>query len=270
MLRLRVYLGEVNHGELVALDAHEPIVDPATFAAAQRTPKRATPRSPSASFPLRGTIRCAGCGFPMTGWNQPRTRADGRVDRVRVYRCVRQRTTGRCESRAVVSADAVEHLVRKQLEPMARRLAATVELPVEHERLTALQADLELVADRLRALGENLQAELDADVWQEMVMQANKRRRQLLAERDAILAGLGQSTSTLTWDDMGQDEQFEIMLRALDAVVVRRVHYRGEPTERRVALHEAGSISHLFPGPANDWRLQRLDPEAPGPIAGAA
>ena len=73
-------------------------------------------------------MRCAGCGFPSTGWNQPRTRADGRTDRVRVYRCVRECAGGRFEECAVIDADAVEALVRRTLEPHAITLHARVEL----------------------------------------------------------------------------------------------------------------------------------------------
>lgn len=120
---LRVYLGEVGQADLVVAHAHEALIDEALFAAAQAAPRQRPSRSPNADFHLRGLIRCAGCGFPMTGWNQPRVRASGAVDRVRVYRCVRQRSGGACQHRAVVMADTVETLVRAEVEPYVRHFS---------------------------------------------------------------------------------------------------------------------------------------------------
>jgi len=195
MLRLRVYLGEVGQADLVVPDAHEPLVAAPTFAAVQGLSPDRSPRCATAEFHLRGLIRCAGCGFPMVGWNQPRTRASGAVERVRVYRCVRQRAGGRCEQRAVVSADAVEQLVRAAVEPYARGFVAAAPAEASDERLVAVQVELQQVEERIRSLHRDLRGELDADLWQELVVDLGRRRRELAAQRDALGA---QSASAST------------------------------------------------------------------------
>jgi DNA invertase Pin-like site-specific DNA recombinase len=256
MMTLRVYLGEVGQADLVVPDAHESLVDEATFAAAQIAPKRQPSRSPTAEFHLRGVLRCAGCGFPMTGWNQPRVRASGAVDRVRVYRCVRQRVGGKCQERAVVSADAVEQIVRDAVEPHLRHLAAETPLPAATP-LPGIDAELAQIDERLRRLSGELQAELDADTWQDLVTEHSRRRRQLRALRGQ--AGGGVLPDTITWSDLTAAEQFEVIREGISAVMVRKAQVRRQPIEERIEIYPAGTVDHLFPSKANDWRITPFD-----------
>jgi hypothetical protein len=61
MIKSRTYLGETAQGAIVNTEAHEPLVSPAEWQAAQSTGHR--PDAAKATRCLPGFIRCAGCGF---------------------------------------------------------------------------------------------------------------------------------------------------------------------------------------------------------------
>ena len=67
LLANRVYLGEVRRGERpVVTGAHRPLVDRATFDAAQRPRLKARPNA-RGQYLLTGLARCAGCLHPLSG-----------------------------------------------------------------------------------------------------------------------------------------------------------------------------------------------------------
>jgi DNA invertase Pin-like site-specific DNA recombinase len=99
LLSRRVYLGELRLGDLVNLDAHDPLTDLPTWQAAQAPPPKAR-RPKKGGDLLTGQLRCASCGYSMS----PTTRSDG----VRVYRCVGGRRGGKCPGPATIRADLVE------------------------------------------------------------------------------------------------------------------------------------------------------------------
>ena len=73
MVKNRVYLGEARNGEFLKVDAHEPLVDRATFEAAQIHHPR-PPRGEHGAALLGGLIHCAGCGRLMVP-DHPKRRA---------------------------------------------------------------------------------------------------------------------------------------------------------------------------------------------------
>jgi len=157
----------------------------------------------------------------------------------------------------VVSADAVEQLVRAAVEPYARRFVATAAVDGPDDRLAAVQAELQQVEERIRSLHRELRGELDADLWQELVVDLGRRRRELAAQRDALGA---QSASACTgWSELTAAEQFEVMREALDAVVVRKARGRREPIADRTFLYGTGTVEHLLPAPTNGWALRPFD-----------
>jgi site-specific DNA recombinase len=256
MLANRVYLGEVTQADLVIPDAHEPLTDEETFAAAQIATRQRAPRSPNAEFHLRGLIRCAGCGFPMVGWNQPRVRASGDVDRVRVYRCVRKRVGGACQERAVIMADAVEHFVLAAVEEHVHHLVAET-TPATEPALVAIDAELAQVEERLRRLSNGLRAELDADTWQDLVTEHARRRRELLAKRRH--AGGSALPAITSWSDLTAAERFEVIREGLSAVVVRKAQTRGQAIEERAEIFPGGTVDHLLPSKENGWHITPFD-----------
>jgi DNA invertase Pin-like site-specific DNA recombinase len=61
ILKNRVYLGEVHHGEFVNPKAHTPLVEEGIWNRAQLLPHRLPPRRGEQTPLLRGILRCAGC-----------------------------------------------------------------------------------------------------------------------------------------------------------------------------------------------------------------
>ncbi|HTZ64821.1 MAG TPA: recombinase family protein [Solirubrobacteraceae bacterium] len=108
MLAKRTYLGEVRTGAIVNAHAHEPLVDRATWRAAQHKPGAYTP---PCEYPLSGIAHCASCGQAMVAGPKSST---GR----RMYRCVGAQTLAkaRCLRPASIVADRLEQYVRAQAE----------------------------------------------------------------------------------------------------------------------------------------------------------
>lgn len=120
LLANRVYLGEARSGRgVVNLDAHEPLIDEATFLLAQRDRTEALPtRSVDVSL-LSGIVRCAGCSFAM------KPQAAGKTSRA-IYRCPTVSTHGLCPSPAVITKDRIEEYVIDQfVQEYPIRLTAT-------------------------------------------------------------------------------------------------------------------------------------------------
>ena len=111
LLRNRVYLGELSYGKdrrYVNATAHEPLVDLATFSAAQHPggPVLRKARSEGGEFSLSGILRCAACGYAMEG-----TRTSADRGRRRIYRCKRRHAGGICPESSSVRAERVEQAV---------------------------------------------------------------------------------------------------------------------------------------------------------------
>jgi site-specific DNA recombinase len=109
LLGKRSYLGEARYGELMNATAHPPLVDRATWEAAQ--PEPAERRRPKATFPLSGLATCAQCGHPLVG-------ARGGNDGRRMYRCSAALALfkgERCGSPTTVTAELLEQLVRAEI-----------------------------------------------------------------------------------------------------------------------------------------------------------
>lgn len=108
LLSKRSYLGIAAYGELVNLQAHEPLVTRAVWEAAQ--PAEAGRRRPKATFPLSGLATCAQCGHALVG-------ARGGNDARRMYRCSAALSTfngTRCTTPTTVTATLLEQLVRAE------------------------------------------------------------------------------------------------------------------------------------------------------------
>ncbi len=229
----RAYLGEARSGEFVNSDAHEPLIDPATFALAQCQAGRAAGGSGGAL--LSGLVRCAGCSFTM----KPDHMRVRNGQKARIYRCRGRFSLGDCEARASVMGRVIEPWVLEQF--WARVPDLWVEAVDESaERGEAHraweQAERELVAyrDTESALGPHFRAGLES-------------RRAALEEAEAHLADLRQASGPIdgaelvglrdSWDGLTVPEQREILAGAIDAVFLRSVGRRNVPIgERAVVL----------------------------------
>lgn len=176
LIKSRTYLGELRSGDsYVNPAAHEPIVDLATWTAAQH-PNPAPRRARSSAYLLSGILRCKACGYCMQGTHSSRGK--------RIYRCARRHAGGICPEPARIEADAVESLVIAEIRgTMVERRGADVARvdPALEEELKAAERRLE------QALSPEVQDAL-GDGWPAFT----KARRE---ERDAAALEFGKASA---------------------------------------------------------------------------
>ena len=147
VLSNRIYLGELTFRGITATGSHQPLIEQALFAEAQRVlaargedhSKRAANGS---DYLLTGLMRCPSCGKAMIG-----TRAHGRSRVYRYYTCFTraQYDSGRCPA-ARLDSDAVEHAVIGALASFYRDQRDLIA-----EAITSAQASYAAVQDGRRA-----------------------------------------------------------------------------------------------------------------------
>jgi site-specific DNA recombinase len=220
LLKSRVYLGELSYGldrRFVNLEAHEPIVDPATWAAAQakRTMTKQAKRREDGGF-LVGVARCAGCGYSMQHTFSSRDK--------RLYRCTVRHAAGRCPSPARVDADLAEEAAERLLRVATEGLGVRGRAGKPSVDLSPIRGELELLERRLSQAESPEAQDAFGDRWLEVV----KRRRE---ERDAKLAELGaleadaRGESTLIpvfalWHGASPAMRRELLARVFDVLAV--------------------------------------------------
>ena len=247
ILRNRVYLGEASCGDIRCEGAHEPLVDPATFAAIQWRGVQFRPRSDSPS-PIRPLLRCAGCRYAMRA--ERRRLTDGESWYF-TCRSNRQRSAWACaEPAAIKDGGVLEQWIVDRFFDELPALAA--QSRHASPRLDDLQHD----AARAQAAFEQWRD--DARVQQQLGMDAYLQG--LSARQDA----LNEALSTLAreqarvgavvvpgdvaeirarWDDLMPVEQRDLLQSAIRCVFVRgsrrtaaldgRVHiiWHGQPVD---------------------------------------
>lgn len=182
LLANRVYLGEVSYGNpprFVNAQAHEPIVDLATWTAAQNPPRatRTARAGGKTEFLLTGLARCEGCGYSMQATTSSHSH--------RIYRCTRTHSGGVCPAPARVRADALETAIEAQFWQWASDVHSEpadqpdVDLaPLEHALALAERRVMQAMTPEVQdAAGE---------AWAAMI----RERRE---ERDAAAQELGQA-----------------------------------------------------------------------------
>jgi DNA invertase Pin-like site-specific DNA recombinase len=209
-LRNGAYLGQSRYGELVKLDAHEPLVSRAIWAAAQPEPEAR--RRPRRTFPLSGLARCGSCDGPMAGSRGGKGQ--------RVYKCTR------CAAPAFTTAAPLEDLVRRTLadalrgrtyvgsdDPADALADAERELGEATRELDSLLADADLRrivgAERFRQLADTAVQGVEA---KQGAYEAAARR----SERQSIVNAAGV-VADVELEDLG-----ELLRGLLAAVVVER------------------------------------------------
>ncbi len=236
LLRNRVYLGELSADGAVNPDAHEAIVDKATFIAAQRPSRTRPARESRHSFLLTRVTRCAGCGAALLGVmahpHGPARKAYA------IYRC---QTRG-CPYQASVTARKLEGYVVSKL--LALLATVPTEATVadddrgELARLEERREELEREVDAWRALPV---ADLDPTFYAQGLADR-------LAPLEAVLAELGRlraepdSTNALLharipddWDSLEVPEKREIVRAAIEKVTVLKAG-AAVPLDQRVRI----------------------------------
>jgi DNA invertase Pin-like site-specific DNA recombinase len=224
LLRNRTYLGEVSYGldrRYVNANAHRPIVDVATWTAAQHPNGRQhqARKQPDSTASLVGLIRCRACGYSMQATRTSRGK--------RIYRCTVKHAGGVCPAPARVAADAAEACAEAAFfalvdDVKARREPASVDFTPLRRRLAGAQ----------RRLGQAMTDEVQdaaGDGWPAMI--ANRRRA---VERAAAELGAAEAAARSdapegevvslygTWENAKPRERRDILSIGFDLFAVDR------------------------------------------------
>ena len=229
LLRNRVYLGELHHGEMSNPHAHPPLTDAVTWNAAQK-PRDMTSH-PDRRLPtlLDGILRCAGCRMLMR--SQTVTTPGGL--RKRIYYCGRRFKAGECPNPAWISAAVAEPYLDAVFFTLARDRKDSRSNPA---RLRRLQLDHEHATDELLAYGDSpaIRAALDAERYAEGLAERHERERHAAL---AIAAEHSKGTSTVpplheleqSWPNLGVPERRRLMAELIDCAFASK---RGEEHPR--------------------------------------
>jgi DNA invertase Pin-like site-specific DNA recombinase len=222
MVRSRTSLGEASQGRHVNPNAHEPLVDRATWEAAQvAQPKPA--RGIHGEALLGGLVRCAGCSRRVSS-----TFRNGR----RYYSCRRYHAAGDCPEPASISAPLIEPYVTEALFAHARELAYTSSertsaIENAQEKLEEAEAELALYQETVR-LSEVGAAHFEAGM-RSRVADVEEARRALAAQRLASPRVLPGTLSDL-WPKLSVVERRQVLRGAFSVIWIRRG--RGAVAER--------------------------------------
>ncbi len=241
----RVYLGEVRHGTFVNAHAHEPLVSPGVWHAAQQA--RGTPDAPARGEPalLSGLVRCAGCGYAMH-------RASGRGaggGQVWAYRCRGGGSGGACPDRAFAYADDLERVMEGALLAHADDLAVrgdqdTVELDQALATLDEAEHALRVFRDDPRVLSA-LGQDAFVEGLRERARRVDTAREQVEGARLPAAGVPDVVTLRGIWPSLSVVERRRVMTAALDCLVVAGA---GQLTVDRVRACWAGLGPEGLPG----------------------
>jgi site-specific DNA recombinase len=202
LLASRVVLGEVHHGKLVNLHAHEPIVDRETWNAVQRMKVSRGRRAKSDHLLARlKVLRCGTCGSPLIiGSAGARGTERGRYY---TYRCA---PTSDCPNRmsvsAVIAEQVVTDAVRAALADEHGHASAETNVREAEQALAQAQSTLEAAVRAFDGLGDELAA-------RERLQELREARDDAQAHLDQI-GGSTRPNLTLNaandWDKLTLDE----------------------------------------------------------------
>jgi DNA invertase Pin-like site-specific DNA recombinase len=240
LLRNRVYLGEVHYGSHVNERAHPPLVDEATWQAAQH-PRRAVVLHEREPALLARLVRCSSCSMTMSaGWHRGSRRAMEVI-----YRCRGHSAAGRCPSPASIAAEYLEPYVEECVFEILRRRATKPAADLAQAQRALQAASLALTRYRdsdqvLSTLGD------DAFIAGLRVRSQRLRRARLhlAATRDAHFIYTLPAVPELerSWLAMHDRDRRALIAQVIDCVFVAPGHLH---IEDRVTVCRAGSAPRL-------------------------
>lgn len=258
MIRRRVYLGEARQGLHVNPGAHEPLVTPVEWQAAQRPqPTGVRAASEDSGGLLSGVVRCASCSYRLKPW--PRRRHGRRwLD----YRCRKRHGGGVCPDPVNVGAEALDQLVAGMLldrygQVEGAPVASDREAQAARAAVDEAQAEIDayLVADLVSVVGaEAFRAGLAPRA--EALEEALARLAAVDRSRD-VPAGVDATGIASGWPSFSLAEKRQVVAAAVDAVFVRR-HRSGGFLADRVAVRWAGEGPEGLSGPGRLGVVRRF------------
>jgi len=228
LLANRIYLGELSYGRdrrYVNPTSHEPIVDLATWQAAQHPNGRklTPPRSEASTSLLSGLLRCAACRYCM----QATTTSRGK----RIYRCTRTHSGGVCPAPARIAADQIEAVALDAYWKLGRDYEAegserasdddlsTLEEAAERSERSLLQWTSPEVQEAIGDLGEYASGLLTRRAARDHDAASLGRAR---AAHRSTASLPSFSTIEREWDDMSTSEQREFLGARIDCLALAR------------------------------------------------
>ena len=240
LVRSAIYLGQIRDGPYVNDSAHLPLVDAATWQAAQH-PRRVVLLHELQPALLARLVRCAGCSLTMSAyWH----RAHGTAVEV-IYRCQGHSAAGPCPAPASIGALYLEPYIEECVFDILRRRRRepAAELARAEHSLHAATAALTRYRDSDRVLDT-----LGEHAYVAGLAARNERvrtaRLKLAAVRDAHSIHTLPPTAKLErrWSTLNDDQRREVIAQVIDCVFVRpgQLH-----VEERVTVCRAGTAPRL-------------------------
>jgi len=223
LLANRVYLGELRVGQHVNESAHEALVGPELWTAAQRSVPRPTRAKGVAPALLAGIARCAGCGHKLT--------RGGRAA-LPVYGCPVRHSGGECPEPATVTAallDAhVEPIALAELECIT--LTAAEGGGVERARVALANAERERDAffDAVSAAGIGVESAAAGMRTREDAVHAAREVLDAELSRTTVLPDA--MTGAEAYGKLDAHKRNALLRSLLSVVVVKRGGGRGSRT----------------------------------------
>jgi DNA invertase Pin-like site-specific DNA recombinase len=209
----KVYLGQVSHGDLVNVEAHEPLTDPGTWERCQRTP--GIRRRAHSRFLLAGLVRCAQCRYAMSGLTY------GGNGTTPVYRCARGKNGG-CTAPSVITVARLDEHMRALVIDRLRGLE--LEAAAEGVDLVAVDREYEEAEAELRAFAADLNARrrLGDAVWQETLAARADDRDVKRENREQAYARSRLVTVARDVEELDHDGLRDLLLGMVRTVFIRR------------------------------------------------
>lgn len=257
IVKSRMYLGELSHGQAVNLSAHEPLVTRAEWQAAQQAAGLREPRRVGSL--LAGTIRCAACGYTMSRETSGRRFGETQYWR---YGCRKLHAGGRCPAPTSIAGPAVdEHVEAAFLARLAIEPSIVEPEPIEISGTAALvqleAAEAELVAYRDTELVSVIGADAYRQGLTERVRVVNETQQLLAGLRRGLAPTIDRDDLLASWHDRTLEERRRAIAAGIDVVYVKRSHLgrRGTPVEDRIRILFAGEGPDVLPGRGSEKML---------------
>jgi len=249
----RVYLGEARYGSVVNPAAHEPIVTPAEFDAAQlmTTLLHGRDGSVASKALLGGLARCEGCGYTLkiTG-----RRIGPSGEKVPVYYCKGRSAKGRCPAQASIRAHYLDEYVEEQVllalgdehGLFAEAVQASNQIDEAQRELEAAEHELVLYleTDLVTTIGQSLFRQ-GVKARQETIEKAREKLAVLRAQSivaDELLTG----DLLEAWPELATTEKRQLLHGLLDRVVLTRSDGRNlaahKPIDERTTIVLRGGL----------------------------